>query len=285
MLPERLEFKWIDLDDELSTAMGRSMLAFATAANQLIDKGVFGPNEMRQQIMASGLITIPLPEEMPEEELKKITDFQEKANERPGLLGRPVNPSSGGRGEVMESDAITRSLGNMLDPDNIYLDKLISVASEHIIPDTSENGGEFLETRSLEIDDFWKEIYEQIPELADANMEIGKSKVFDLIDWCDFPVEQILSQWRDTAKLLSDDAEVQTEFLNKLIDILLDAELSIRSKIADAVAIHLGSRSVDESYSIMYNIRETLAEIHRHMSEEIANSIANLMMEYKNDES
>jgi len=112
MLPPYLEFKWIDLDDELSVALGRARLANATAFSQLIKDGVFLPEEVRQQIIADGLISISIPEKIPEE-LKDRIPAEEEKPERPGLLGRPIAPSDGGHGEVIpRSDALEIALQN-----------------------------------------------------------------------------------------------------------------------------------------------------------------------------
>ena len=64
MLPEYLKFTLIDLDDELSVALGRARLANATAWQIYIDKGIFTPNEARAQTVADGLITTSIPEKV-----------------------------------------------------------------------------------------------------------------------------------------------------------------------------------------------------------------------------
>ena len=62
LLPDGLEYKIIDMDDELSVALGRARLANATAASQYIEKRIFTPGEMRRQAISDGLITISVPE-------------------------------------------------------------------------------------------------------------------------------------------------------------------------------------------------------------------------------
>lgn len=96
MLPPYLRFQFIDLDDELSVALGRARLANATAWAQLISDGVFSPSEARQQTMADGLTSISIPEEPPEDAVPSY----ERISERPSMLGRPVAPTAGGEGEV-----------------------------------------------------------------------------------------------------------------------------------------------------------------------------------------
>jgi len=108
MLPPDLQFVFIDLDDELSVALGRARLANATAFQILVDKGILIPNEARAQLVADGLMSTSIPEKIKGgEDVRQPMlpgggglPFGGKTQERPGLLGRPVSPSSGGQGEV-----------------------------------------------------------------------------------------------------------------------------------------------------------------------------------------
>lgn len=99
LLPPYLRFRFIDLDEELSVAMGRARLASATAFGQLVDTGLLTPQEARLQMIADGLTTISIPETLPEEAQPRPRD--NKPPERPSLLGKPVPPSGGGHGEVL----------------------------------------------------------------------------------------------------------------------------------------------------------------------------------------
>ena len=98
MLPPSLEFRVIDLDDEVSVAVSRARLANATAATQFVSNKMFTPEEMRQQTIQDGLITISVPESIPDD--AEFPDEPTEPEERPSLLGRPVSPSEGGHGEV-----------------------------------------------------------------------------------------------------------------------------------------------------------------------------------------
>lgn len=106
ILPESLQFQIVDLDDELSVALGRARLANATAWNQLITAGSFTAEEARLQTMADGLITINIPEAVPPE-AKKAAKIN--ATPRPGILGKPVPASGGGQGEVRKFIDINKS--------------------------------------------------------------------------------------------------------------------------------------------------------------------------------
>lgn len=97
-LPDSLEFKLIDQDDELNVGLGRARLATATAFGQLLDKGVVSPQEVRSQVVADGLMSISMPETIPPDAKPLIEPGS--SPERPGALGKGVSPSSGGEGEV-----------------------------------------------------------------------------------------------------------------------------------------------------------------------------------------
>jgi hypothetical protein len=100
MLPDYLKFNFIDTDEEQSVAVGRARLANATAFDTWIKAGVFSAEEARLQAISDGLITISIPEQMPED-MQPPPQPQQPANERPSLLGRPIAPSDGGHGEVL----------------------------------------------------------------------------------------------------------------------------------------------------------------------------------------
>lgn len=109
ILPESLEFQVVDLDDEMSVALGRARLANATAWGQMIDKGSFTAQEARLQTMADGLITINIPEAVPAEAKKVAQEARKPQTPRPGILGNPVPASAGGHGEVRESIVVGKS--------------------------------------------------------------------------------------------------------------------------------------------------------------------------------
>jgi hypothetical protein len=124
LLPPHLEFNWIDMDDELSLSIGRSRLANAQSAKDFVMMGILTPSEIRHQMVADGLITIPIPDEIPEED--KFTGFagiNSGTNSTVGdvnnrdLLGKRVPPSMGGHGEVTTKsmEEIDRNVLNVAD--------------------------------------------------------------------------------------------------------------------------------------------------------------------------
>lgn len=100
LLPPYLEFKWVDYEEELNVSLGRARLSNATAFEMLVKNRVITAEEARLQAKADGLITVPIPDELPESKLYDEIDTGASTAKRPGTLGDPVNPSLGGHGEV-----------------------------------------------------------------------------------------------------------------------------------------------------------------------------------------
>lgn len=133
ILPETLEFNFIDYDDELNVALGRARLASAQAFAVWQDKGVFSPQEIRSQLIQEGLVSISLPEEIPPDAKPLL---ETTANGEPELLGNPKPPSSGGEGEV-KSFVVKSKSKNF---ENI-IEKIVNILAPKII-DTVLSYGE-----------------------------------------------------------------------------------------------------------------------------------------------
>lgn len=121
ILPENLQFRYIDYDDELNVAQGRARLANATASAQYIADGVFKPDEMRQQAIADGLYTISVPETLSDAERAKFVrpsgggiGGSTRPPERPGAIGTKTPSSLGGMGEITKSIVKNRSFSKNL---------------------------------------------------------------------------------------------------------------------------------------------------------------------------
>lgn len=104
ILPPTLEFSWIDFDDEVNAALGRSRLANASAFKLLREMGIISISETRQQLMADGMFTISMPEEPPADVIPSSTKGPSTAQQKPNILGNPAVPASlGGHGSVKKS--------------------------------------------------------------------------------------------------------------------------------------------------------------------------------------
>ena len=113
ILPETLEFNWIDYDDELNVALGKARLASSQALKTFQDMGVISPQETRSQIIQDGLMSISLPDEIPSD-AKSLMETQKELGVQPGFGGGKIGgnaepemvnadakaPSGGGEGEV-----------------------------------------------------------------------------------------------------------------------------------------------------------------------------------------
>jgi hypothetical protein len=97
ILPDELEFTWIDFDSDQNVAQGRARLANAQADEIFTRNQVFAPNELRAQALVDGLVTVSVPETLD----TKSVDWPSSGNTTsPGLLGEKVSADNGGRGEV-----------------------------------------------------------------------------------------------------------------------------------------------------------------------------------------
>lgn len=109
ILPDTLEFNWIDYDDELNVAMGRARLASSQAFATWQDKGIFSRQEIRSQVIVDGLMSISMPDELPPDAqvFTPPTPFggagKVGGNKEPELIKQPKAPSAGGEGDVGKS--------------------------------------------------------------------------------------------------------------------------------------------------------------------------------------
>lgn len=141
VLPEELEFSFIDTDDELLVSKGRARSANAVAGRNLIESGALTPIEWRKQLVADGLVTIPLTEEPDEaafDILKEIDgtadqlELQEKQLDvQQKIAAQKPKPVSGGQG------------GKGLNKQrNVRGGKLESVQGKDTVPASSGGQGE-----------------------------------------------------------------------------------------------------------------------------------------------
>lgn len=109
ILPEHLEFKWIDFDDERNVAMSRARMASANAFKVFVDMQAFSPDEVRSQAIADGLFTITLPETIDRTQIEWPSNtLRYVGNRGSNQIGNPQAPSSGGQGEVIPQQVVSR---------------------------------------------------------------------------------------------------------------------------------------------------------------------------------
>ena len=262
MLPEYLQFKFIDLDDELNVALGRARLATSTAWGQMVGAGMFTPEEGRQQMIADGLITISVPESLPEGAFPTLDGNNA---ERPNQLGRPVSPSDGGHGEIKEkSDAVTTAIYRAKFTDGVLLERLafsifpIIRTEIEAMGDESEYSwldwhNEILFGKSLiKVPDLTRTVIHNSTSLLEASLDASYIKLFEiekesaLID-----VKEIVKDLygglmqEETRKsyVRGDINEISDEIIEEelldleddLIDLIDTFELEARTKLSNAV--------------------------------------------------
>lgn len=121
ILPESLEFNFVDYDDELNVALGRARLASATAFNLWQTNGNFSQQEIRSQAIQDGLFTINIPDKLPKDAKQKQeakfwhdtlgnanpSDSQKDKPTEPETVGNPKAPSGGGEGDIKKLASLT----------------------------------------------------------------------------------------------------------------------------------------------------------------------------------
>lgn len=109
IIPEYLEFKWIDFDDERQVSLSRARMATANAFKVLVDMQALSPDEARSQIVADGLINISIPETLDRQSIEWPTNaLRYIGNKGSNEIGDPKNPSQGGQGEVIPQQVVSR---------------------------------------------------------------------------------------------------------------------------------------------------------------------------------
>lgn len=116
ILPEYLQFDWIDFDDEKNVALSRARMANANAAQLWIGSQIFSPDEIRRQSIADGMFTISIPEtldrtsvEWPTNALRYIGKQSNEGKTGSNEIGNPKAVSAGGQGNVKAQQIISRN--------------------------------------------------------------------------------------------------------------------------------------------------------------------------------
>lgn len=110
ILPEHLEFKWIDFDDETNVSKSRARLASAGAFKTFTDMQAFSPDEVRRQAIADGLFSINLPETIDRSKIEWATNTLRYIGKKSADgTGEKKTPGNGGQGEVIPQQIISRS--------------------------------------------------------------------------------------------------------------------------------------------------------------------------------
>jgi hypothetical protein len=217
MLPDTLKYKLIDQDDEASVALGRARLANATASAQYIEQKIFTPGEMRRQAISDGLVTISVPEDVPEDEFPEPDINPSPVDERPGSLGKPVAPSQGGHGEVLpRGDVFSDAVYEMVNVPNAHIRKLVRSIIRPLQIETNdaldkiENDAELLAWSDWYDETLWGDLNDELPELTLSTLDISRGNLES---------EMLLDDWW---KLDVSADDVYDEFQTILTDAILE---------------------------------------------------------------
>lgn len=163
LLPDTLEFNFIDYDDELNVALGRARLASATAFNLYKQMGTFSAQEIRSQTISDGLVSLSFPDKIPSDAHEVLPQQQPfgggnsgkpgKPNKEPETLGNPKPPSAGGEGEIksITFKAKTQAM------DHFINDLVVTVAPKIYERVLSVGEDEFFLVKSLVQDSLFSE--------------------------------------------------------------------------------------------------------------------------------
>jgi hypothetical protein len=104
LLPSYLEFAIMDYDDEILANIGRARLASAQAFMAMMQTKVFTPDEVRQQWISDGLVTVPMDELAPNTAVESpINITTAKRNpDTSDQVGDPVPAEQGGWGGITQ---------------------------------------------------------------------------------------------------------------------------------------------------------------------------------------
>jgi hypothetical protein len=254
MLPDELEYKVIDNDEELAVATGRARLANATAMAQYIDLGVFSPQEMRMQAISDGLITISVPEKIPAD-AKPKEERMGDSDERPALLGKPVPPSGGGQGEVLPRSGLEEEVDRVLNfTDEGLQDMMGSIAIPMAVEVKSAlelENGEVAAWQDWHDEILWGDMLEEIPELSRTVLDQSRESL-DWVGQLDVTEDDIYEEF------FSDLGEHESPIKAKIFDIIQNINKNLKRDIQNAIIAGtrralVNAKSLDENEIIVDN--------------------------------
>lgn len=152
ILPDTLEFSFIDYDSETNVAMGRARLASASAFKMFMEMKAFSPQEIRNQGIADGLFSITLPDQLPpESEFPEPpvpqgafgkpttgTGMKKKVGTATGTnkAGNPKSPRQGGEGEFntrsLKPEMVNLAVAKVVEALPIFRDYVLSEGEDNI---------------------------------------------------------------------------------------------------------------------------------------------------------
>lgn len=288
MLPPELTFRYIDMDDELMVSIGRARLANATAFNALVSGNSLTEEEVRAQIVADGMMTVSIPEKLPQELQEKI-DLKKKSAEmfasggpntgnnkpgfgkngpaeRPSMLGKPVKPSLGGKGEAASNkSAVDTWIENVVYADPKYLQRLAFTVFPLVQADIEHVGDDDFEWLGKQNRSLWSgEVDESLPEISKILLSNTKDTL----------VQQLIGEtwWKaDLDAVISD--------LTQATDVYLEADRRTKELRSYVENIPIEKLEVDRS-AVVAKVTENVTTGMSYVPEFIANAVLSGVRDY-----
>jgi hypothetical protein len=286
ILPDSLQFNFIDYDDERNVSLGRARLASATAFNMYFQMGAFSKQEIREQTINDGLVSLSFPTEIPpdaETQQTNVGGGNGKAPDRPGTLGvTPVPVSGGGHGEkslAVQFKSIPKNL-------NVLISNIVLTLGPQLyesIVKTSED--ELLMVRSVIADSILEdgsELQQTITNLV-GDKKVAVVKLSDVENELGRILDNMNVEYKKYAKDLQEkiNSGIST-FMSKAIAICLNEVLFTKDVIDENMNVKYDSvveqvqmsvtNSLNDFVSIFVQeqFNDTISEIQQEMKDEKA---------------
>ncbi len=225
ILPDYLEFVWLENDEEAQIQRSRALLAYTQALKAAKEAGFIKPNEGQAELVKQGLLTVEVeePEEQPAQPPPGVPQLP------PPDAGKELDkkpPSEGGRGDstaqavekagdpaitavpsdTSHFDELNAIMRHALDGiiqrmDRPQLVRLIKVATRAMFPDVNRAfvhiEPDDLPLWALERTKYWfeqKSEFDAYPDVLKQREDVLKAldKSLDMVSWWKIPVADIL---------------------------------------------------------------------------------------------
>jgi hypothetical protein len=142
---------------------------------------------MRLQAIADGLISVSVPEKIPEEEMPEMPQGG-NVPERPGMLGKPIAPSQGGYGEVLpKGDVFSDDIHRVIGVSDAALRQMVRAVIRPMSIQTNEILEELSDAEISAWDEWydemlWGDDLDELSELTKITLTESRKNLLNLMD-------------------------------------------------------------------------------------------------------
>lgn len=300
VLPESLEFNFVDYDDELNVALGRARLASATAFNLWQQNGNLSQQEVRSQIIQDGLITISIPDKLPKDaKVKQEAKFwhdtlgtpsptqaqkegaagsQKKKPTEPEVVGSPKAPSGGGEGDIKKLASLTiKTKRKALDT---LIGNIISSVTPNVLETLSGYGEDEIYVVKSMVNDSLFDAEDQLG-LQEVLKNLASSKTIQIkLDGVEKELQELTGSTKSLSTYVSRIENFANaginEFLVKSIVMLLNDHIFNEDVIQNSASLDIQ----EIANSIRGRIEESLDDL---MGVYLSDEISSILDEIKTD--